>query len=263
MKTQQGDPEKEPEQQQVTTTKAAKEKLKNRISTISNLENFEDLVIRFQILYGTSISDVIGNLIQLEKYASNLKQGDLSSHRRGKFKELTDNVHRRNREDLFRIYKTQREDNIDSANSLMAFLHRPRLITYIATNYLLYTNVDGFNLSYELGPPFGNKVGVILDEQDFFSNDKFGNSNEKSMLKRILTQNKQTFEALSSKLESFELGDIEVKNFTEEQRDYYSRFFNSFIILFNAGLESLEDQGSSLRRSWKMDNLAAAIYLLS
>ena len=260
---QQGQKPADQEKDQVITTKQALEKFNSRLDRISKIENFKELIQRFQILYGTSISEVIGGLVQLEKYVSNLDQGDLSFHRKAKFKELIGNVHNLNKEKLFALYKSEREKDLDTANSLMAFIHRPRLITYIPTNYLLYTNADGFNLSFELGPPFGNKVGVTLNEHDFFSNSNFGDSKEKAMLRRILVQNKETFEALYNKLESFEIGQIETDRLTEAQKEDYSKFLSSFITLFESGIDSLEDRGSSLRRSWKMDNLAAAIYLLS
>ena len=90
-------PAKKPEPP-VTTPQMAIKKLNTRVATISKIENFQELIERFQILYGTSISKVLGGLIQLEKYVENLQQEDLSNHRKAKFTELIDNVHKRNRD---------------------------------------------------------------------------------------------------------------------------------------------------------------------
>ena len=79
----------------------------------------------------------------------------------------------------------------------------------------------------------------------------------------IFTKNKQTFEALRDRLMSFEQGQIEVDNLTDDDKRIYLDWLNSYISLFEAGLDSLIDSGSSIRRSWNLDNLSAAIYLLS
>ena len=62
---------------------------------------------------------------------------------------------------------------------------------------------------------------------------------------------------------SFEQGQIEVDNLTDDDKRIYLDWLNSYISLFEAGLDSLIDSGSSIRRSWNLDNLSAAIYLLS
>tara|TARA_R110001599_G_scaffold209512_1_gene406655 strand:- start:3181 stop:6063 length:2883 start_codon:yes stop_codon:yes gene_type:complete len=238
-------------------------KFEKRTNEIDSLENFKEIVVYMTELYGTMVQTVKNNLVRLKAHVEDINASDLTSYRNNKFKELTSNVHRKNRSKLFSLYKTEKEKDEESANRLMALLHRPRLVTYISTDYLLYTTHDGFNLSFELGAPHGNKVGVALRKRDFLRNSSFGDGIEKQELKRILIQNRDTFIRFKDKLLSFGPGELEGGDFGPEDNRQYLEFLSSYIALFNAGIEALEDKGSALRRSWIIDNLSAAIYLLS
>ncbi len=256
--------EEEEEEKPVSMpTAEAAAKFEKRTNEIDSLENFKELVVYMTELYGTMVQTVKNNLVRLKAHVEDINASDLASYRNNKFKELTSNVHRKNRSKLFSLYKTEKEKDEESANRLMALLHRPRLVTYISTDYLLYTTHDGFNLSFELGPPHGNKVGVALRRRDFLRNSSFGDGIEKQELKRILIQNRDTFIKFKDKLLSFGPGELEGGDFGPEDNRQYLEFLGSYIALFNAGIEALEDQGSALRRSWIIDNLSAAIYLLS
>lgn len=255
--------EKEEEKPVSMPTAEAAAKFEKRTNEIDSLENFKEIVVYMTELYGTMVQTVKNNLVRLKAHVEDINASDLASYRNNKFKELTSNVHRKNRSKLFSLYKTEKEKDEESANRLMALLHRPRLVTYISTDYLLYTTHDGFNLSFELGPPHGNKVGVALRRRDFLRNSSFGDGIEKQELKRILIQNRDTFIKFKDKLLSFGPGELEGGDFGPEDNRQYLEFLSSYVALFNAGIEALEDKGSALRRSWIIDNLSAAIYLLS
>lgn len=259
------DPEKqEPEEEpEISAPAAAVEKFEERMQKIDNLTDFEDLIITMNRFYGIDAVAVKSSVVRAEEYADRMDASDLGGYRNNKFKELTANVHRKNRPKLLSLYKSEKEKDEEKANRLMALLHRPRLITYVPTGMLLYTLHTGFNLSFELGPPHGNKLGVALGERDFLRNSSFGDSMEKQELKRIFTQNRETFAKFRDKLSSFGPAELEVGELGPDDKRQYLNFLNAFVTLFDSGIEALEDRGSSLRRSWIIDNLSAAIYLLS
>ena len=238
-------------------------KLESRTSEISGLDDFEDLIIKMSELYGSDRIIVTNRVGEVRQYASELNTSTLSGYRNQKFTELTKMVHQTNRELFFSFYKSQRKEDEALANKIMALLHRPRMVTRVATSFLLYNTVDTFTLSFEMGAPYGDKVGINDENWPLMSAAAFGDSAAKAKLTGIFTKNKQTFEALRDRLMSFEQGQIEVDNLTDDDKRIYLDWLNSYISLFEAGLDSLIDSGSSIRRSWNLDNLSAAIYLLS
>jgi len=255
--------EEQDDEPKVTPPAEAARAFEERVTKIEELENFKHLVVYMTILYGTMKNNVKSNVVRLQAHVEDINSSDLSGYRDNKFKELTANVHRKNRSKLLSLYKDEKLKDEEKANRLMALLHRPRLITYIPTDFLLYTMHDGFNLSFEMGPPHGNKVGVALGERDFLRSSSFGNGIEKQELQRIFVQNRDTFEKLRDKLLSFGPAELEVGDLGPNDKRQYLNFLNSYVTLFNSGIEALKDQGSSLRRSWIIDNLSAACYLLS
>ncbi len=238
-------------------------KLESRTTEISGLDDFEDLIIKMSELYGSDRIIVTNRVGEVRQYASELNTSTLSGYRNQKFTELTKMVHQTNRELFFSFYKSQRKEDEALANKIMALLHRPRMVTRVTTSFLLYNTVDTFTLSFEMGPPYGDKVGINDQNWPLMSAAAFGDSAVKAKLMGIFTKNKQTFEALRDRLMSFEQGQIEVDNLTDDDKRIYLDWLNSYISLFEAGLDSLIDSGSSIRRSWNLDNLSAAIYLLS
>ena len=238
-------------------------KLEDRIFEISKVKDFEDLIITMDALYGSSRSTVTNKVGEVRQYAKELNTSTLSGYRNQKFTELISMVHQNNKELFSSFYEKKKLEDEDLANKVMALLHRPRLLTRVSTGFLLYNTADTFILSFELGPPYGDVVGVNEGNWPLMNNSAFGEGGAKAKLAGIFTKNKQTFEALRSRLMSFEPGQIEVDYLTDGDKRIYLDWLNSYISLFEAGIDSLVDSGSSIRRSWNLDNLAAAIYLLS
>ena len=155
-----------------------------------------------------------------------------------------------------------KEENEQKANELMAFLHRPRILVYLDVDRLLYTNKSTYSLSFELGPPYAGKVGIINRQHSFFSRKSFGETPEKANLIRILKINQDTFESLHDKLEGFGVGEIETAGLTLRDKERYLSFYKTFVDLLSDAIEALTDTGPMLRKAIALENLAAAVYLL-
>tara|TARA_Y100001938_G_C8101188_1_gene441823 strand:- start:7974 stop:12551 length:4578 start_codon:yes stop_codon:yes gene_type:complete len=244
------------------TAKDAEIKLQKRTERIGNVENFWQLTVETSILYGTSISGVLGRINQAKEYLDKSRSGDLTPFTNVKFSQLKEQIHYNNRSKFFDIYKKVKEEDEQRANELMAYLHRPRILVFIDVNRLLYTGKSTYSLSFELGPPYTGRVGVINQWHPFFNKDSFGETNQKANLLRILKMNKETFEALYDRLSSFGPGEVEVARLTMREKDKYLKFYKLFIDLLSDGINALIGSGSTLRKAIAMENLAAALYLL-
>ena len=244
------------------TAKDAAVKLKNRTERIGNVENFWELTVETSILYGVSTSGVLGRINQAKDYLDKSRSGDLTPFTNVKFSQLKEQIHYNNRSKFFDIYKEAKKEDEQKANELMAYLHRPRILVFIDVNRLLYTGKSTYSLSFELGPPYTGRVGVINQWHPFFDKASFGETNQKANLLRILKMNKETFQALYDRLYSFGPGEVEVGRLTMREKDKYLKFYKLFIDLLSDGINALIGSGSTLRKAIAMENLAAALYLL-
>ena len=246
----------------VMSAKDAEKKFQQRVERISAAKNFFDLTVETNILYGVEKLDVSANADRAKEYLEKSRTGDLKPFTSVKFNELKKRTHSRNRSKFFTLYNDIKAENQQKANELMAYLHRPRILVYLDVDRLLYTNKSTYSLSFELGPPYAGRVGIINRQHSFFSRRSFGETPEKANLIRILKINQDTFEALHDKLEGFGVGEIESAGLTLKDKERYLSFYKTFINLLSDAVEALTDTGPMLRKAIALENLAAAVYLL-
>lgn len=240
---------------------SSEESLSRAINDVDKFQTLKDIIIGYMMKYGPSKSKVISNTIRLENIFKRMTAGDSQGFQRKKFIELANNVHQTYRETFRGIYNREKARDLEKANQIMAFLHRPRIIVNIETDRMLFTNIDDFSLSFEFGKPYGNQVGVAREKYPFFTPDKFGNGIEKQELKRIISQNKQLIEKFREKTESLGPGMYGERGLGEEEKRIYLRYFTTLSKIYSLAEDSLEPGGSMLRKALFMDNFASTLYL--
>ena len=254
-----------PQETPVETPAASASSVKRLESVLKDIEEAEtlrEIIVDYNVNYGPSKSEVIGDVIEIENIYKRMMSPNLASYRNQKFEELKRNVHETYRETFRGIYNKEKVKDEQRANEIIAFLHRPRIIINLESDRMLFTNIDDFTLSFELGKPYGSQVGVVMERYSFFSPNRFGNSPDKQELKRIISQNKETIKAYRDKTRSLGPGMYGERDLGEEEKNIYIRYFTTLYNIFSMAEEALEPGGSMIRKAWHMDNFSRTLYLV-
>ena len=240
----------------------AEKRLTRRIERVKDIEDFYELTTQTQILYGIRRNTVYSSYERAESLLDEARTEDVRNYANIKFQELKEMTHRPNRAKFFKLFNDTKQQNEEQANELMAYLHRPRILIHFPVSRFLYTGKSTYSLSLELGPPYAGKIGVINQRHSFFDKKSFEDSIEKQNLFRIFKMNKETFQALYEKLDSFGAGQVEVKQLTFQDKEKYMSIYKSFVGLFDESMKALKGEGSTLRKAIILEKLARAAYII-
>ncbi len=171
-------------------------------------------------------------------------------------------------------------EDLDDPYEVSEFNKRKRLVEYIPTDFLKFSNESIFTVTLDLpGNGFDEFLTVnptVIRGREPFSKSAPGqNEADRKVLLVILKRNRATFAKFLDKLE--ELSNIVDQNGKRSRIEFgrysmsdyrvYKQYFQSYIKLFDAGISAIENVGeddfdSILRRSYHLNLMSAAIYNL-
>ena len=236
--------------------------------------NFNNFVSVFGEKYFPKF-DVFGKSLQLKKDREDIEKTDLSQFAEKKKEQLKNNYLARNKGQILNTLRKIKDE--DKREQLLSLEGRVRLPVYFPSSFLRYSKTKGYTLFFELENLKGMQGGADVENGDItvvpsrnpgvFESIKFMGTKSERYIEQInidLDQNIKLLKAFKARLDGFSQEQVEVEYLTMEDRKVYQEFINNLIEIFEIGKEALtdKDSGSTIRRAWKVVNLAAVIYLI-
>jgi len=172
-------------------------------------------------------------------------------------------------------------EDVEDPYEVSAFNKRKRLIEYIPTNFLKFSNKDIFTVTFDLpGNGFDEFLAanptVIRGREPFNKSAPGEMEADRRVLVAMLKRNRAIFMKFLDKLEELaqDIGEggrmkrIEYGRYTKADYRIYKQWFQSYIKLFDGAISAIENVGeddfdSILKRSYSVNLLSAVIYNLA
>jgi hypothetical protein len=250
---------------------ASPQNLAQDVTDVNGVTDFFDFVSVFGAKYFPKF-DVSGKSMMLKKDRRDIEKTDLSQFANKKKEQLKNNYLARNKR---QILKLTRKKEPETRNQLLSLEGRVRIPVYFPAAFLRYNKRRGYTMFFELENLEGIK-GKKVENGDItivparnpqaFESIKFIGKSQRYIdeIQTALKENIRLLKFFLKKLDSFSQQETEVEYLTMEDRAMYREFIKNLIEIFEIGLEAIIDRDSSstIRRAWKVVNLAAVIYLI-
>lgn len=160
----------------------------------------------------------------------------------------------------------------DDPYKVHEFMERDRIIQYIPTDMLQFSDESIYTVTYEIpGNGFDDFLEVnptvVEGREPFDKAAPAQRESDRSKLITVLKRNLDLFENYLSKLESLPSERIQIKRYTMQDYEAYKRYFESYISLLSAGISAIENPGQKdsqtiLENSYFLNLMSAAMYNL-
>tara|TARA_Y100001937_G_C7134548_1_gene339261 strand:- start:474 stop:5477 length:5004 start_codon:yes stop_codon:yes gene_type:complete len=162
--------------------------------------------------------------------------------------------------------------NLNDPYKVHEFMERDRIIQYIPTDMLQFSDESIYTVTYEIpGNGFDDFLEVnptvVVGRKPFDKAAPAQRESDRSKLITVLKRNLDLFENYLSKLESLPSERIQIKRYTMQDYEAYKRYFESYISLLSAGISTIENPGQKdsqtiLENSYFLNLMSAAMYNL-